>query len=561
MLKLRERKRYERWIIRGLIALLAFFLILFVFINRFIEPVLKKRLHTLIIQGSDSLYQYSLGKLDADFFGGHVYVDHLKIWVDSSRYKALASRQALPPLTFDVDLVRGHIRGVAVFPLVLGKRIHVQEILSRQANIRLTRHTRPHGVPRKNTPLWKLVQPVIKSITIKRINLDGIKLLYRNADTAASIKLQFDTCYALFKNLRIDSSSSSDPDRMAFAKEINIRFRDLKFRNPDSSYKLKAEQVNYSSEDRVFEVRGFKVQPTREDKNAFYAFAGSQKTMEVITFKKLLFTNFRLDQYINSDILSADTVFVQSPAFSLYKDKNHPPDYETKIASFPHQRLLKSSSLINIRGIVVSDASLEYTEKSDKTKREGTVSLTGVDMKVTNITNDPRLIRHNSRSTAQITGTILKSAPIRAQMVFDLDSANAGFDLNGYIGGIDASQLNAISEPLANARFSSLNINELHFSVRGSAYKSVGTVRLKYDNLYVQLQTTEDDGSVQTKKFITKILNKYTLHPSNPGIDGIERQSGEVPYFRPGSQSFFTFIWKTVFAGMQRVMLKTGQFD
>ena len=65
----------------------------------------------------------------------------------------------------------------------------------------------------KNTavPLWKAIQSNIKSISIDKINLDGVKLLYRNADTSESVKLQFDRCEALFKNVRIDSAATAIP--------------------------------------------------------------------------------------------------------------------------------------------------------------------------------------------------------------------------------------------------------------------------------------------------------------------------------------------------------------
>jgi hypothetical protein len=77
--------------------------------------------------------------------------------------------------------------------------------------------------------------------------LDGVKLLYRNADTSESVKLQFDRCEALFNDIRIDSAASSDLTRIGFARDLQMQFYDLKFRTPDSSYKMKAELINYSS--------------------------------------------------------------------------------------------------------------------------------------------------------------------------------------------------------------------------------------------------------------------------------------------------------------------------
>ena len=103
-----KRNRLRKYLIITGSIVLAGFLFLLVFVNRFIEPILKDRLHTLIIQGSDSLYTYSLGKLQANFYGGNVEVENLQIRVDSARYAYLKKRNALPSLTMDLSLGRGH---------------------------------------------------------------------------------------------------------------------------------------------------------------------------------------------------------------------------------------------------------------------------------------------------------------------------------------------------------------------------------------------------------------------------------------------------------------------
>ncbi|HEU0065553.1 MAG TPA: hypothetical protein VFQ58_10990, partial [Flavisolibacter sp.] len=54
-------KRYKKIIILSAIVLFSLFIIFIILADRLIEPLLKDKLHTLIIQGSDSLYTYKLG--------------------------------------------------------------------------------------------------------------------------------------------------------------------------------------------------------------------------------------------------------------------------------------------------------------------------------------------------------------------------------------------------------------------------------------------------------------------------------------------------------------------
>jgi hypothetical protein len=563
MRKLAKRKVLQRF----LLYLFGFLIFLFVFLmvvgERFVEPIIKDRLHTLIIQGSDSLYTYKLGNLDASLLGGSVEIENLQIDVDSNRYRQLLAQKALPSLTMQVDIGKGHIKGIGVFALLFSKKIMVHEIFSQDADVRLIRHKREERVAyRKSQPLWKAIQPAIKLIDIDHIELDGIKLLYKHADTSESMKLQFDTCYAVFDKIRIDSISSLDESRVGFTKDISMRFRDLKFRTPDSTYKMKAEEINFSSEHKILEMVDFKVQPTLKDKEDFYRAVGVQKSMNVITFERARLTNFQLDRFVHSDIISADSLLIDQPEFHLYTDKTYPPLLESKMGKYPHQNLLNMEAVVQIKGMAVRDANLIYTERAEKTGAEGTLTLDDFDISVSNITNDSLLIQRNPRCIAKMSGSILGSSPMNMEFVFHLDSTNGRFDANGTIQRVNASQLNALAVPLANTRLQSFNMHQLRFQLSGNDYEAWGSVFMRYNNLFVLIQKKDEEtGELSTKKFLTKIINKFTLQDSNPGPDGRERKAVPVIRARITTQSFFGLVWKTIFTGMQTIMLNSGRIE
>jgi hypothetical protein len=111
----------KRSLRRFIIILSAFLLFIFCFLmvvaERFVEPILRDRLHTLIIEGSDSLYTYKLGDMDASFFGGNVEVHDLEITLDSTRYQTLKQQRALPSLTMQLFMGEGlYQRDSYIFP-------------------------------------------------------------------------------------------------------------------------------------------------------------------------------------------------------------------------------------------------------------------------------------------------------------------------------------------------------------------------------------------------------------------------------------------------------------
>lgn len=530
--------------------------------ERFVEPLLKERLHTLIVKGSDSLYHYSLGDLDASFLGGNVEVENLHISLDTNRYNKLAARNALPALTMELEMASGHIKGLAVFSLLFGKKVFLDEIMTRNADIKLLRHVKKEDSLERTEPFWKAIQPDIKKIDIKRINLDGVKLLYRNADTAESAKIQFDTCYAVFEDIRVDSLAYFDTSRIAFTKNISLKFRDLKYRSHDSTFKLKADQINYSSRDKSFEVIDFKMQPTWKEKEDFYRVVNSQQSMKVIEFERVLFSNFRMEKYFHNNIFVADSVLVEDPVIDIYTDKTYPPIIESKIGNYPHQHLLRAGSTIMIKGIRIVNAKLDYSEKGEKTSQEGKLTLDQMNITVSNVTNDSFLIRHNNKCIVKAEGKILGSSPIAANFTFYLDSSNGRFDMAGKISNVSATQLNALAVPLANTQLQSFNMRELDFFISGEDFGSAGRVGMLYDNLFVIFRKKDEATGVnETKKFLTKVINKYTLKDSNPGPDGVVRTSQNIKRARVSSQSFFALIWKTIFTGMQDVMMNSGRID
>ena len=558
MIRKQGLRGYRRILIIGGSLLLGLFLVLLIFVNRFIKPILKDRLHTLIIQGSDSLYNYTLGKLNANFYGGNVEVENLQINIDSSRYEYLRKRNALPSLTMQLSLQKGQIKGIGIVDILFGKKIRVEEILSKQADIKITRNIRPRNASDQNVPVWKAIKPKISSIYVGAIKLDGIKMLYKNADTSESVKLQFDRCDAAFKDILIDSAAAFDTTRMGFTKEISMKFHDLKFRTSDSTYKMKAEWIKYSSKARTLEVDSFKLQPTLERED-FYSTANRQTSLYYIEFAKVRFVNTRLDYFIHNN---ADSVVFEKPDVKIYNDKSLPPDFESKIGKFPHQRLLAAGATINVKNISFKDASFQLTEKDAESSKEGILTLNHLNFDASNVTNDTSLIKKNPICFASFSGNIFNNSPVSLSLKLYLDSSNGRFDASGMVKNVSAPQLNQLSVPLANVQINSCNIHDLKFIVSGEDYSAAANVRMLYNNLSITLRKTDEEtGQVKTKKFMTKMLNRFVIWPNNPGPDGLERTAQNKRVSRLTTQSFFGLLWKTIFAGMQDVMMRSGRYQ
>ncbi|MBB1283250.1 hypothetical protein HRH25_02615 [Flavisolibacter sp. BT320] len=544
----------KRWLLFVSGVLVLFVMLMIFLANFYIEPVLRKRLHTLVVDGSDSLYTYTLGGLNVNFWGGHVGVNNLQVQPDSNRYRQLKADGKLPALVMQLDVARADIKGIAILSLLFGRKIVIDEISSQNANVKLSRYVKNReevAASEEKLPLWKAIQPAIKDVRVERIKLDGIKFLYKNEDGEEG-KLQFDRCDALFENIRIDSAVVDDTSRMGYVEHISFRLNDLKYRTTDSAYKMKAEWITYNSAQRLLQVEDFKLQPTikNEDRND-----SMRKSWYTVTFDKVSFMGLRIDKYLQQNRAVADSVIFQRPTLAVYQDKLGQKSYDSKIGRYPHQLLMKARSVIAIKKFVASDMQIDITEKHEETRQVGTLQLTDINLTVLNIVNDPALVRQNPVSTAEASGKIIGS-PIQTTFRFYLDSAEGRFDLKGRIGTVTAAQLNPVSTRLANIEVPSVQIAQVDFFVRGEDYEATSDVQMLYSNLaLVFRKRDEETGANKTRKFWTKILNRYAINTANAG----ERKAEGVRVARLTTQSFFGMIWKAVFEGMQRIMLKSGR--
>lgn len=558
-MKARVARKIAKRIIIVLAALMiAFFLGIFLLTRFYVEPALRTRLQTLIVQGSDSLYTYKLGNLSTNLFGGRLTVSDFAMTVDSNRYALLKEKAALPPLVMRIAVKQAGIKGIGVLALLFSKKIIIDEISSNDADINVLRNFKKEdssrSITKNKTPLWKLLQPKIKDIAVDRIALNGIRLLYQNTEDYDAAKLQFERCDALFEKIRIDSVSVADTARLGYVENFSLRFKGLSFRSADSLYQMKADAVSYASVDKYLDVEKFSLQPTLNKDQRIDSF---RKSWYSLSFDKVSFNGLRLDRYLRLNRAEADSVVFQTPKLSIYSDKLGLKSYASNIGKFPHQKLLGADAVIAIKKFAAHHMSVDFTQRDEETREEGTLPLSDLEVSVANIVNDTALIRQNPVAAAKASGKIIGS-PIDASFRFYLDSAEGKFDVSGRLENVTAAQINPLSATLANVEVPSATIGYVSFFVRGEDYNAVADVQMQYSNLSVVFfKRDKETGQNTTRGFLTKLLNKYAIYTSNPA-SGAERKAEGIKVARLTTQSFFGLIWQAVFAGIQAIILKQG---
>jgi hypothetical protein len=546
----------KKFLVTAAAILTGVTLIFFTILGFMLEPMLKKRLHSLIIDGSDSLYQYSLGSFHANLFGANVSLKDFKLWVDSARYQQMQSEHSLPAVTMQLDIKLGQVKGISLLALLGGNKLKIQTINSEEGQITLARHyVKSDTVEGKKRPFWKSIRSSMNGLTVDKISLENIRFAYWDLGLDDA-RFEFKRCDAELQDIRIDSALLADTTRLGYLGGFSLRLQGLDYLTADSVYKLGIGTIEYATTNRQLDIHRFHLQPS--DSYARLAMLDTVgKTYFTLKTENIRFKDMRLEQFINANTIRAESMVIQSPQVNMYIDRSIPKDLRTKVGRYPHQLLERAPLNLMINNLVLANMQMLYTEKSGRTEKEGQIDLQDITLRAENVTNIPEAKKINPYCTITADGKILGS-PITTRFKLYLDSANGRFDADGSIKNITAAQLNPIAENLASMRLNSLNIQEVSFSLTGNDFKGVGSVRMVYDGLNVDvLKRDEKTGDVETNKFLTKLLNRYMAYPSNPVAGAPERVAANAAADRLLWQSFFGLIWKTVFLGMQNIILKS----
>lgn len=552
-----KKKSLVRKILLISLALILIIVIGFqLYITKYLPPLIKNRLSNVIVEGSDSLYKFELGKIDVDFWGGNVGLSNLNISIDSNRYQQMKLAGNLPPLTMDLTLPKVKVMGLKIWNLIFSKKISIRQIDLLAGDVQLARHFRTTDTLKTNDePLWKVIQPDIKAISIDNIICANLKVNYQNIDSAKSFRWKFDKCYFIVTDIKVDSVAAKDSTRLLFSKNITLTANDIKLKTPDGLYNLAAKNVQYNSSVRKMELKDFSFLPAVSEKD-FKNYFGYQHEIYNIKIPSIILHNFLLPQWISNNKLQIDTVTLASPSIALELDRNMPANTINKKGKYPNQLLQKAPFPIIVKRMNVTGAAVTYTETSNQTGLTGKVIFPSLNGTIDNITNDPTVIAQSAQCIARVSGSIMKTGTINAAFFFSLTDKNGAFTVQSTVTNLNAAQLQPIFKPMTAVDLQSFNMKRLEYTINGNEEKGTGELRMKYDEMDILINKVTADKTLDKKGLLSFVANRLLIYKENPSDDGEERKATGITVQRDATRSFFNLVWKTLFTSSGEIVLR-----
>jgi hypothetical protein len=577
-----NKQFFKRKSVRILLGTLAITVILLVgvqiFVSTYLPKLIRNRITYLVVNGSDGLYQCSIGDISVSLLGGIVKVDNVQITIDSSRYKLLDEQNKVPDVTFEVHLKEGAIHGLNLWSFIFYERIRLNTIKADDADITIYSQFNPArerrrakireiqklenekaGKPEEpisEQRLWRLIEPKIKGIYVNWVFLDHIKFSYKKAGEKNEMKVEYDNLSASLKAIRIDSIGAAEKDRILFTEDLSLSFTGLRYYTEDSLYKLNMDTMIYSSFSKNIFVRGFGVGPTISPEE-FTKKIGHQVDVFEVDIPEINIYNFQIDKIFSENSVSVDTVVVQKLLLKIHHDRTASPDTVVKYGQYPNEALLKMPVKLKIPTVLMFDCEVHYIEKQAKTFQIGDGFFTHVSGTINNLTNDSAFLANDGHLRINMEGFFLHSGRMTAEFDFDLSSPNGKFSAKADLGRMNERELNIMTIPFGNMQMKSADLKEAHFNLQGNHDGTTGTLRMIYNNLNVELlMKGKKDHKMKKDGFMTFLANLVGVRKNNPAENGKETIAENIRVKRTPVMPFFNMIWKTLFGGMKDVMLK-----
>ncbi len=341
-------------------------------------------------------------------------------------------------------------------------------------------------------------------------------------------------------NVRLSSEYLSNFDQLV-KFNVSAWLRTATGQYIDSNTTLKWYNAEYNSGKKTLSLDSFTYFPT-QPRDSVIAYSAYQTDYLTFHSGAIKLTDFNLERYKKDSAIIANTLNINNPIITTYRDKQ-PPFLAGIIKPLPVDAIQKINVPISLNNINLINGTLKYTEKNAKTRAEGTLVLNRMNVGLSNIKN--RNITINDSLTLTLNAFLMDSAELNLRVKESYADSLSGFLMSLRMKPTTLSFLNPVLAPLSNVIITSGTIDSFHLRAIGQDELSLGEMNMYYHDLKIKLVK---DGDMEKSSFGGRVAsflaNALIIKKNNNGRTGL------VYFERLRDRSFFNYIVKMTFSGM-----------
>lgn len=534
-----------------IIGLTVVVLILAFLVNHYWSPILAKKVRSVVLESSDSLYRADFSSAELHVLRGQIIFYNITLLPDTAVYNRRVKQHLAPNNLVSLHVKRLILDHVHPFTLYFKHRLEIGQIIlsapelddSYQLN-----HTKDTVVKDHRT-VWQKISKSLHSVHIGQIFLSDVQLRYKDYSGNKVAISELKEMNLSATDLLIDSATQKDKSRLLYCRDIVAELNNYKGTSPSGLYRYTINHLKLSTLTSQLDIEGLRLAPVNKDE----FFDKTTKDRFDVYLDSVQLSHFDYLGYHKYRTVSTSCLFIKKGSFSLFNNPNKlkKPGVD-KLKSFPQIALSKLTTDIRIDTLLVQHLDVAYSEYNKKSYQTGTITFNDTHGRFLNVTNNKAALAKNSICTAQLNTLFLNRGALNVSFIFDLSASDAAYSYKGTLGSMDMEYLNPATMPFAMVKITGGTEKRLDFDIHANSTVNKGRLTFLYNNLKVKLLEPDTTMNGFKGKLIPSLFaNIFILKHNNPDKDGEVPRSFYITYMRPKDSPFFKTIWHTLLAGIK----------
>ncbi len=522
-----------------------------------ITPLLVSKLQQLVKDGSDGLYQLSVGQLEPDVVASKVTIINAKLIPDTAALRRLDALQKAPDDVFTISFDSLRITGASLDNFIHKKDISLDTIFINKPFIQVAHADRPYNAAQRrkdsSLTLYQKIKQQFNSIVIAAIVVKEGRFVFTHFSQQKKTT-ELNNVNIAINDVKVDSSTQYDANRFLFSKKASFTCRNYVARTPDSLYLFKIGSLVVQADKHLLTAKDVSLDP-RGNKEEFERKLRTRNDMFTVHFPNIICENVDWWALANNSRFYADEVTMQNGLVNDYFNRALPSGPSGRKDNFPQQLIMRMSSKINIQKLNIQNLKVAYEEYNPENKQTGSLAFTNITGTVANVTNENTTIKTHPLTVCSAKGLFMNQVPVTASIKYNLSKMHSGaFSSQLHIGAVANTLINPIAESLGMFTLQKGNIKEATVQVTGDNKEARVKMLMLYDDLKIfPLKKQSDSTRVKKKALIGFFANTFVIKDANPVGKNAPRNP-EVTAQRGDSGSFFNFLWKAILTGIVKTI-------
>ena len=512
-----------------------------------------RELKDLVLNSTDSLYRIEFSTVNTNFLFGNASVVDVNIIPDTNIFNKLVLLQRAPNNIYEVRLKKLTIRNFHPLRFYREKRINIDQLLFEHPSVVMINKQFEFNENRPPRPLkspYAYISKFLKEVSVKSINLRDIRFKYVNKNHAVTETDSLKNLDITLKDWLIDANSATDTTRFFLLKDVLIDLNDYVYATPDSLYHINVNEFSFKASTGQLNIKKFSAVP-RYSEMEFGRAAGYAKDRFNIQMSDISLNGIDLPLYVRKQALFAREMNITNGYVSVFNNNELPSRGVERMGKFPHQLLQALKGKLTVKKLNLSNVDLSYAEYDRDSRQKGRITFENTSGTVLNATNEAKAKLKDPFMLANLTTYMMGQGKLDVHFRFDLNAKDGAFSYDGELNNMNGNVLNRITKPLGMVQVKSGVVQKLTFKVVANDRKANGKMDFAYKDLSIGLmKKVEGSDRLRKQGIISMLANALVINPDNPNAKG-QFISAPIYFERDPTNSFFSFVWKTLFQGIK----------